>query len=296
MTISTIEPAAVEPFVATGTVATLVDWARELDAAHAIATKLVVTPFAPAHFKNKPADAAAAILTGHELGLSPMAALRSIFMISGTPGLYAKAMVAVAQSRGHQVHVVEQSDERVVVRGRRRGEAEVYETVWTPERVKTAGLESNAKYRTSRQQMMVARGQAEIARQVASDALHGVPYSVEELEDLPPIRATAAVDRPRPATLAEIIAPTSPEPEPEVIAAPPDKAATPAQTRMMYALLKQSDRSDRDVALVYISGVLGREVNSTKELTTADAGRVIDALNAEAAEKEQGEPELELES
>jgi hypothetical protein len=177
------------------------------------------------------------------------------------------------------VWVAEQSDERVVVKGRRRGEQETYETVWTPERVKLAGLDSNAKYRTSRQQMMVARGQAEIARQVAADALHGVPYSVEELEDLPPLRGTAAVDRPRPATLAEIVAPAA-EPEPVDIGDAPE-AMTTAQGRKLYALLKKTGREDRAVALTRIGEILERDVASTKELSKDEAIVVIDALETE---------------
>jgi len=54
---------------------------------------------------------------------------------------------------------------------------------------------------------------------------------------------------------------------------------TGAQSRMMYGLLRQSGREDRDVALVYISGVIGREIGSTKELSKGEAKKVIDALN-----------------
>lgn len=276
---------------------TLTDWAAELDAAYTIAQKLCVTAFCPAHFKGKPAEAAAAILTGHELGLTPMAALRSIFMISGTPGMYAKVMVAVAQSRGHQVWVAEQSDERVVVKGKRKGEAETYETVWDPARVKLAGLETNAKYRTNKQQMMVARGQAEIARQVAADALHGIPYSVEELEDMPPVRATATVtsrasarailDHARAEALEvphENVMATAATDDPEPVEigdAPP--AMTTAQGRKLYALLKDTDRADRDEGLRYLSLLLGREVTSTKTLTKDEATTAIDSLDRELA-------------
>lgn len=286
---------------ATAAVLTIADWARELDAAHTIAQRLVTTPFAPKHFQGKPADAAAAILTGHELGLTPMASLRSIFMISGTPGMYAKVMVAIAQSRGHQVWVAEQSAERVVVKGRRKGEAEVYETVWDMERVKREGLTSNPKYRSSPQHMMVARGQAEIARQVAADALHGVPYSVEELETLPPIQATATVTAER--LLAPARAMTSALPqidatleqagrdalaaldahaEPVDIGDAPE-AITAAQSRKLHTLLGKTGRGDRDVGLAYLTDKLRRPVESTKTLTRDEASAAIDDLEAQIA-------------
>ncbi len=48
---------------------------------------------------------------------------------------------------------------------------------------------------------------------------------------------------------------------------------------MLHALLNKTDRGDRDVALVWISGVLGREIGTTKELSKQDASVLIDTLN-----------------
>lgn len=169
--------------IPTATIATLAHWAGEARAAHTLAQSLCATSFVPEHFRNKPAEATAAILTGHELGLSPMASLRAIFVIKGTPGMYAKAMVAVVMAQGHEVWVEEQSDERVIVCGQRKGSSHIARTVWDRARVMKAKLTVNAKYAETPQQMMVNRGQAEICRQIAPDALHGIPYAVEELRD-----------------------------------------------------------------------------------------------------------------
>lgn len=177
-------------------VATLAHWALEAKAAHNLAQSLCATSFVPDHFRNKPAEATAAILTGHELGLSPMASLRAIYVIKGTPGMYAKAMVAVVQSAGHEVWVEEQSDERVIVCGRRKGTEHIARTVWDARRVTRAKLGANAKYAETPQQMMVARGQAEICRQIAPDALHGIPYAVEELREFPGSPDTETVSEP----------------------------------------------------------------------------------------------------
>lgn len=290
--------------VATPTLTSLAEWASEVRAAAEIAEGLCRTSFVPAHFRGKPAETAAAILTGHELGLSPMAAVRSIFIISGTPGMYAKAMVAVVQAQGHEVWIPEQSDDRVVVCGRRKGSPHVYETVWDRNRVVKAKLTSNAKYQESPQQMMVARGQAEICRQVAADALHGIPYAVEELDDLTPQAAAVAAPR---LTAAEILAEEEETPAPAPYTSPSDPARhaserdtsappdsnvaaqgqaepgiTAAQQKKMHALLNETGRGDREVGLVYIAGVIGREITSTKELTKAEARQVIDALDAPA--------------
>lgn len=295
------EPAAIEnyaPPAATSTMTSLVAWEAELIAAGSIAMKLCVTPFVPKHFRDKPADAAAAILTGFELGLSPMASLRAIFLIGGTPGMYAKAMVAVVQSKGHEVWIAEQSDDRVIVRGQRKGSDHVFETVWDRARVVKAKLTGNAKYQENPQQMMTARGQAEICRQVASDALHGIPYSVEELEDFgperdvqPSLRVTAAeILGTAPAAIEPPPAETPPVAEPEALR--PHDAITPAQLRMLHALLGKTGHGDRDKGLALLSRLLGREVDTSKSLTKTEASFVIDTLNTRPAQEPADESHL----
>lgn len=198
-----------------GTIAHLADWAEEARAAFQLAAVLCKTSFVPQHFKGKPEEATAAILTGHEMGMSPMAALRAIYVISGTPGMYAAAMRAVALSRGHKVWVEPgASPERVVVRGQRAGEDRVQESMWTIERAKTAGLLNNAQYTKNPQNMLTARATAEVCRLVAADALHGL-LSVEELADVEP-RKPEPVAAPR-VTAKEILG----QPEPEQPAAEP---------------------------------------------------------------------------
>lgn len=292
--------AVAEPNV-TAAVATLADWATELDAAYTMAVKLVTTPFAPRHFQGKPADAAAAILTGHELGLSPMASLRSIFLISGTPGMYAKAMVAVVQAQGHHVWIAEQGPDRVVVKGWRKGNPDhVYETVWDRDRVVKAKLTGNAKYQESPQQMMVARGQAEICRQVASDALHGIPYSVEELEDLPPTMRVEASVAPR-VTAADILAnapaPAAPADEDPIadlpISKPGGRPVTKAQLGMMGALAGELGLTDRDARLAYVAGIINRDISSANDLSSREASAVIDAMNRAKEVQAAAEPTQE---
>jgi hypothetical protein len=109
------------------------------------------------------------------------------------------------------------------------------------------------------------------------------PAAIEASTEDPPLDDEAGPD-PAPAVQAELQVAYVEDDGVEVVVEEAPKAPvaggiTPAQSRMLHALLRDTGRTDRDVALVYISGVLGREVESTKELTKADAGRVIDALN-----------------
>lgn len=270
--------------------ARLADWAQEARAATTLAEQLCETSFVPKHFFKKPAETAAAILTGHEMGMSPMASVRAIFVFNGTPGMYAKAMVAVVQSKGHNVWIVEQSDEKVVVRGQRKGSPHVFETTWDRARVVKAKLTGNAKYQESPQQMMTARGQAEICRQVAPDALFGIPYAVEEIEDFPaqePLRAEVVA--PKRVTMAELqTAAGESADEPD---APAVEMITAAQQKKLHATLGDLGLNKRAVGLQAISDILAREITTTNDLTKADAMTVIDTLEDRLhAERQQEMP------
>jgi hypothetical protein len=133
------------------------------------------------------ADAAAAILLGDELGLSPIAALRSIYVIKGQPAMYALTMVALVMSRGHRIWTESESPESVTVAGHRAGDPEHIErSVWTMQRARAEGLTRNRNYTDHPAQMLYARAASTIARRVAPDVLLGVPETTaEELGGVP---------------------------------------------------------------------------------------------------------------
>lgn len=160
-------------------------WVQEARQAAHIATSLAKTSFVPQSLRGKAEDITAAILAGQELGLRPMASLRSMDIIQGTPALRAHAMRGLVQSKGHKVWMVEQSPQRVVMRGQRREAdgtyGEVQESVWDFARAELMGLTGKAEWKKQPQTMLTARATGEICRLVASDALYAMPYAVEEL-------------------------------------------------------------------------------------------------------------------
>lgn len=166
----------------------LVAWAQAARAAHSLATSLVKTPFVPlVGTKNnrRPLDAASAaamILAGDEVGFTPIMALRSIYLVHGTPAFTAKAMAALVLSQGHDFWVEEETTAKVVVAGRRKGSDHDQRVTWTMDRARKAGYTSNSKYDTNPQEMLYARAVSELCRRLAPDVLAGMPYSAEELE------------------------------------------------------------------------------------------------------------------
>src|SRR3954468_12047402 len=99
-------------------------WAAELNAAAQLAASLALTAFVPASLRvvntrtgevdaeATTATVTAALLTGREVGLSPMAALRSIDIVQGTPALRAHALRGLVLSRGHDMWLVESTNTR----------------------------------------------------------------------------------------------------------------------------------------------------------------------------------------
>lgn len=160
----------------------LMQWVEEARKAAQVATSLAKTSFVPQSLRGKPEDITAAILAGQELGMKPMATLKSIDVIQGTPALRAHGMRALVQSKGHEIELVDSSPERCVMRGRRKGSDTWQQVTWTIERAAQMQLTGKAEWKKQPQTMLVARATGELCRLIASDALHGMPYVAEELE------------------------------------------------------------------------------------------------------------------
>jgi hypothetical protein len=263
------------------------------------------------------ANIAATLLTGKEVGLEPMAALRSIVVINGTPAINAFAARALVVARGHELWLVESTATRCVYQGRRHGSDRTQQSVWTIDRAKDLGLAGKPNWRQQPIAMLIARATAECARLVAPEVLLGLPYIVEELEDVAgdaapteptgpaPARRTAQRRRqpttpPPPATLPAPAA-AAPEDEPPLDDQPAPATArrgredddpatddiTTAQLRALQAGFKDVGINDRKNRLEITRQIIGRHINSATQLTRAEASTVIDGLNTRRTQQAQ---------
>jgi len=171
----------------------LVHWVEEATRAEELATRLAATSFVPSTLRGKPVEIMAAILAGLELGLQPMATLRSMDVIQGTPALRAHAMRGLVQSHGHKVQRLEHSAQKVVMRGRRKDDEDWQEVTWDIPRAIGLGLMNKPEWKKQPETMLTARATGEICRLIASDVLFAMPYAAEELDGdtLPDGRAFA---------------------------------------------------------------------------------------------------------
>jgi hypothetical protein len=279
-------PTAVE-ITRTDTVRTLADWANELRAAAELATTLCKTSFVPADFRGKPEETAAAILTGAQMGIGPMTALRSMHVIKGRVGMYAKAKVALLVAHGHRVWTEQRTDDSVTVAGLRRGlsifdEKSVERITITMEQAKTAGWTSNETYRKTPQDMLWARAASRVCDLVAPDLIHGIA-TMEEADDLPPIQAIATVGAP--VTVDQIDA-TDQAAAAETPAVDKRAAAlAPLMTQQRNEILARFRRvgiNDRAARLAVSSQIIQRPADqplkTANDLTAAEAQTIIDTL------------------
>jgi hypothetical protein len=266
-------------------------WARQATAAAVYAERVCSTTMAPQQYRGKPAEAAAAILAGAELGFSPMASLRAFDNIGGTPAPKAMTLRAVVQAAGHQIRIVESTAERAVVDGRRKGETEWNApSIWDVERAKKLPqFKSNPNYQHNLAAMLLARATA-----------------AEEITDTPAVNAAPVARR---LTVADLDAPND---KPRIH--PADgreltpgymadrdaarKAAkfpgyvdpttlvvphiTNDQRKHMFALWNElgfSGEENREQRLIITAKILGlEELESSNELTYDEAEKVIAAL------------------
>jgi hypothetical protein len=297
----------------------LVSWADGAAAAYRVAEQLVETSFVPQGFRGKPYEATAAILSGQEIGLSPMAALRSFDVIQGIAAPRAITLRAIVQSRGHRMWVAEANSTRAIVRGVRAGEQQVQESKWDMDRAKALNLTGKDNWRKQPQAMLVARATAECARLIAADAIHGIPYTAEELDDQGEVKpeptqtvkpAAKRTARRTPVEPKEPVAPAEPDFDEEPPASAPadeqprqsaysaggnrpageDVPITEPQLRMIHASYSQIGIEDRQERLDFAAATIGRQIESSKDLTKGEASRLIDALAAHAP---QDEPPLD---
>lgn len=269
-------------------------WIELMAPAAQLANDIAQTGFVPAEFRNKPAEIAACILYGAELGIPPMQSLAKIDIVKGRPAPRAELGRALANAAGHEIWVDESTNTRVTVSGRRRGSQRSQTVTWTMDDAKRAGIAGNPSYAKYPRQMLLARASAELVRAMCPEVLGGIVVFAEEAVDIDD-------DQPVPAIASTPTGPTGTKrqrkpprtrrqsekaPEPESTSDIDDDDAEPvdddrptrAQTNLALAMFKDQGMSDRSDRLNATSALLRRNVDTWSSLSRSDVSTLIDAL------------------
>lgn len=299
---------ATTPMPMTSTTKSLVEYAKDLDAAFKLAQAVCGTSFVPKHFQGKPHETAIAMMFGDTLGIPAIVAPKSIYVVHGTPALYAQAMYSLALSRGHQIERVYADDTRVEFRCRRRGAQNWQKVEWTIDRAKQAGYTTNTKYRENPIGMLTEKCKAEAAKLVAGDVLQGLS-SVEEIELGDEPGADGLVEAPKPVTQKVTRRPrkdAAPAPvKPEAVDTPveepeedaPEDQQAPAEDawRDQWASIVKAMRSagitienprgkdSGEQWLAQACQLAGKTWDHPQQITSEDAAALLDQLKTEEA-------------
>jgi hypothetical protein len=183
--------------VAPGVLDGLQQQAQAWGAAAQIAEQLARTDFA-GPFKGKPADMAAAILKGAELGIPAASIGKSIYVVHGAPSLYGKTALAIALQHGYTAETIEDTPQAVTVRMTSPAGQEM-EVRYTIERATQEGLVkgNKAQYDARPSKMLYWKCIGELTDRMIPHLTGGMPVK-EDLEQSQPIKATAErTDRPK---------------------------------------------------------------------------------------------------
>jgi len=287
---------------ATAGIAALDAWVEGLAKATTIAQFLARSNFVPTalRMKGKNAyktveeltlDVTAIILAGASVGYDPFQAVQQMFIVHGSPAMYARSMVALVKSHGHQLDQGDSSPTSVTVRARHRDRKEWHEFTWTYERADRAGYTSNPKYRTNPQEMLYAKAATEACRRMFPEVLAGIsPYSVEEseLEDLgetEPAEAAAPIETKPKRTVTRKKAAAAPAPElPAVVNEAPEEEAEAAADAATGEIL-EADAVDWFARIEPIADQYQPLVELYKEAKAAGADQaILDSIAAAGTE------------
>lgn len=252
----------------------------------------------PRQYRDNPGNLLFAVEYADALGINRMAAITSIHVIDGKPSASADLIANLVRKAGHKLRVSGDEVHAVAQIIRADDPDFTYEARWDLNKARQAGLLGKGVWKSYPGAMLRARAITEVARMGASEALFGVIYTPEELDqDVDPhgapVQASQVAPPPRTGTdrLRQVIgsAPQAPAAPPaasdatdEQPPAPPvaDTAngITPAQLKKMGAAMREANLTGRTEALAFVARVIGREVTSRNDLTKREAGAVIDAL------------------
>jgi hypothetical protein len=114
----------------------------DLDGAYRLSKALAMASVMPDALRGKPSDVLALMLYGQDLGMSPMQAIQSIYVVKGKPQLSATGWIALAQRAGYRITEIESTDERATVEISHPGrpDRKPHRETYTLERAAKAGL------------------------------------------------------------------------------------------------------------------------------------------------------------
>lgn len=258
------------------------------------ARALATAELLPPAYRNNPGNVLLAVEYGNALNIPPMTAIQGVHVIQGKPTLSADLMAALVRRAGHKLRVqVDDAPEAVAQLIRADDPDFTYECRWDMERAKRADLLGKGTWKAHPKAMLKARAIAEVVREGASEVLHGVIYTADELgaevvdgEEVTVNTETGEIVANASDTTGDAIAQehaAQDEYAEDKAEETLNQPITPGQLKKIGAMMREQEITDRTAALNYVAAVIGRDISSRNDLTKHEAHAVIEALDKDAA-------------
>ncbi len=270
-------------------------WIELVGPAGELAQKIAETEFVPMRLRKRPAAVMACILSGAEVGIGAMQALRQIFVTDdGKVGMAAELMRSLVLKEGHEIWPEDYNNTRVTMAGRRRGNPDANPTrvTWTLDDAKKAGLMNRRNWQNYPRAMLTARATTELCRLIFADVIAGISYSLEELEDgdvdlatpppAPPGGDQQKTTSTRKAPAARTRTKKPPPPPPAEPELPGEEPPAPAAPRDGMPVPQKIAMRAREAGIDHhqvVAAITFGKKTSSMDLTGPEAAEVLEAIH-----------------
>lgn len=231
-----------------------------IEGAMQLAKWLAAANFLPAIYQGKEANAFAMVLSGMELGLPPMAALRGLYPVNGKPSLESKTKAAICLNKGGAVYFkrTEYTPQATTWETKRRDTGEVSTMRYTFDQAKAAGLTTKAGPWSNYPQRMIShRALGWLCDDAYPDFMLGIGTAEDRFDG--DVIDADFVDVPAPAGFASL---------PKIVDAPPKDPAAGAfeKARAMAKELEDRKRAEAEAAkdLSTVAGAIDASATETE--------------------------------
>lgn len=183
-----------------------------IDGRLAYANALSQAKLLPETFRGRPADVLVAMDWGESLGLTPMQAMQSIYVVHGRPGLSSQAKQALAGKAGHRIRVQGDTQAATAKLWRADDPEFPYESTWTIDMARSAGLiKKDSAWQSYPHVMLRRRAVSDVVEQACPELLLGLSTADVDTEwpdqPAPTVTITRADDTQVDTSTGEIIEP-----------------------------------------------------------------------------------------
>lgn len=210
-----------------------------------LANFLATSNLVPKDMQGKPANVMLVLMFGNEIGITPVQALQSVFVVNGRPTLFGDAVMGLVLNSSVYEDSKDSFDEQTMTAtfsAKRKGKDWVVRTFSQADAVKAELWKKEGPWQQYPKRMLFHRARSWALRDSFADVLKGFRYYEEEIDSIP-MQRSGEKEYSMP---AEKVAPAS--------AAPIETTAAPAQVPTSKPTPEPEKKPEGNIFEIQVSG------------------------------------------